>query len=124
MGAALAYYTLLSLAPLLVLVIRLLSMIWDAEGVRGELVQYLAGFMGKEAAEAVQSIIQNSVQRTEGIIASLLGLLTLAWGATSVIVIMVWVYYSAQLFFFGAVFTRLYAMRFGANPQNLISRGI
>jgi membrane protein len=86
MGAALAYYALLSLAPLLVLVIRLLSVIWDAEAVRGELVQYLAGFMGKEAAEAVQAMIQNSGQQREGVTASLLGLLTLAWGATSVVV--------------------------------------
>ena len=85
MGAALAYYALLSLAPLLVLVIGLLSIIWDAEAVRGELVQYLAGFMGKEAAEGVQAIIQTSSQRREGVIASLLGFLTLAWGATSVV---------------------------------------
>jgi len=85
MGAALAYYALLSLAPLLVLIIRLVSTIWDAEAARGELVGYLAGFMGTQAAEAVQAMIQNSNRRGGGWVASAAGLVALAWGATSVV---------------------------------------
>jgi membrane protein len=45
------------------------------------------------------------------------GISSVFGAAGSVIVIMVWVYYSAQLFFFGAEFTRVYATRFGSNPQ-------
>jgi membrane protein len=85
MGAALAYYALLSLAPLLVMIISLVSVIWAAEAVRGELVGYLAGFMGKQAAEAIQAMIQNSALKGGGLTASALGFLTLAWGATSVV---------------------------------------
>src|SRR5689334_9267240 len=73
LGASLAYYALLSMAPLLILLISLVSLIWDAEAVRGHLVQYLSGFMGKESAEAVQEMIRNSAQSGKGAIASLLG---------------------------------------------------
>jgi membrane protein len=85
MGAALAYYALLSIAPMLILVIRVLSLIWDGEAIRGELVRYLQGFMGPRAAEAIQAMIQNSAWQGGGWIASLLGFLTLAWGATLVV---------------------------------------
>jgi membrane protein len=85
MGAALAYYAILSLAPLLVLVIGAVSVIWDAEAVRGELVRYLQGFVGSQAAGAIQAMIQNTALKGGASLASVLGFLTLAWGATSVV---------------------------------------
>ncbi len=85
MGAALAYYALLSLAPLLILVISLIGAIWDAEAVRGEVVNYLESFVGRPAAETIQSLIQNSSLRGGGLMASILGFLALVWGATSVV---------------------------------------
>jgi membrane protein len=85
MGAALAYYALLSLAPLLILVISGVSLLWDAEAVRGEVVNYLENFIGRQAAEAIQGLIQDTSLKGGGVIASMLGFLTLVWGATSVV---------------------------------------
>jgi membrane protein len=84
MGAALAYYTMLSIAPLLVLIIGLASLVWDAEAVRGELTHHLEGFVGKQSAETIQALVQNT-SPGGSILTSALGFLTLLVGATSVV---------------------------------------
>jgi membrane protein len=85
MGAALAYYTMLSLAPLLILIIGVASLIWDAEAVSGELARQLESFVGVQAAATIQALIRNSSVKGGGITASVIGFLTLALGATSVV---------------------------------------
>lgn len=85
MGAALAYYTMLSLAPLLILIIGIASLVWDAEAVGGELAHQLESFVGRQAAETIQALIRNSTQKGGGITAAVVGFLTLALGATSVV---------------------------------------
>ena len=51
MGAALSYYTVFSLAPLLLIVVSVAGLVFGEEAVRGELFGQLAGLMGREAAE-------------------------------------------------------------------------
>jgi membrane protein len=85
MGAALAYYAMLSIAPLLILIIGIASLVWDAEAVQGELAYRLEGVVGSQAAETIQALIKNTGGKGGGIIASVIGFLTLVVGATSIV---------------------------------------
>ena len=57
MGAALSYYTVFSLAPLLLIVISIAGLVFGGEAVRGELFGELRGLMGDGAAEAVEALV-------------------------------------------------------------------
>src|SRR5450759_3239010 len=54
MGAALAYYTMFSIAPLLLIVISIAGLIFGVEAARGEIVGQLQGVTGQQGAEALQ----------------------------------------------------------------------
>ncbi len=85
MGASLAYYTVLSLAPLLMVVIAIASFALGREAARGALVAEVQNLVGTEGAQAIQSIIQHAAeQRTTGALASIAGFLLLLFGASSV----------------------------------------
>ena len=57
MGAALSYYTVFSLAPLLLIVVSVAGLVFGEEAVRGELFNQLQGLMGSDAAKAVQDLL-------------------------------------------------------------------
>jgi membrane protein len=84
-AAALSYYTMFSLAPLLLIAIAVAGSIFGEEAARGELVAQIQGLIGKEGAEAIQSMIQNT-QRSQsgGVIATIVGIATLLFGASGV----------------------------------------
>lgn len=84
MGAALAYYTMLSIAPFLLIVISLAGMIFGVEAARGEIAAQLQGLMGREGAEAVQKLLESASKPAEGVPAAAFGLVLLLVGATSV----------------------------------------
>lgn len=84
MGAALAYYTMLSIAPFLWIVISLAGMIFGVEAARGEIAAQLQGLMGREGAEAVQNLLESASEPAEGVAAAVAGLVLLLVGATSV----------------------------------------
>ncbi len=84
MGAALAYYTAFSLAPLLLVVIAVAGLAFGADAARGEIVGQLRSLVGKEGAEAVQTLLASASRPATSIPASLLGIATLFVGATSV----------------------------------------
>jgi membrane protein len=84
MGAALAYYTVFSLAPLLLLVIAVAGLVFGVEAARGEIVGQLRGLIGDEGAVAVQGLLKSASAPTETIWASIIGVATLIAGATSV----------------------------------------
>jgi membrane protein len=84
MGAALAYYTLFSLAPLLLLVISVAGLVFGAEAARGQVVTQFRGLIGEEGAVAVQGLLKSASHSGQGVAASLIGLVTLIVGATSV----------------------------------------
>jgi membrane protein len=84
-GAALAFYTVFSLAPVLIITIAVAGFFLGEEAARGEIVAQIQGLMGRAGAEAIESIIRNSRQQTSGIVATILGITTLLIGATTVL---------------------------------------
>ena len=84
MGAALSYYTIFSLAPLLLIVISVAGLFFGADAVRGELFGELRGLMGVDAAKAVEGILVSVSKPAEGITATLIGVAVLLVGATAV----------------------------------------
>ena len=84
MGAAISYYTVFSLSPLLVIVIAAAGLIFGEEAVQGQLVGQLQGFMGREGAMAVQTMLKAAHEPTGGIVATVIGSVLLLVGATTV----------------------------------------
>ena len=84
MGAALSYYTLFSIAPLLLIVIAVAGWFFGDDAVRGELTGALQGLMGEEGAKAVQGLLASVSEPKEGIIATVIGVFVLLLGATTV----------------------------------------
>src|SRR5512147_210581 len=86
MGAALAYYTLFSLAPLLLIVIAVAGLVFGPDAARGEILGQLRDLMGEEGARAVQAMLEAANKPGEGMVATVIGAVFLALGATSVFV--------------------------------------
>ena len=84
MGAAIAYYTLFSVAPLLVLLMALAGLVFGQEAAQGEIAAQLRDRIGPEAAAVVQELIRSVSQPTQGAIATAVSLVTLLLGASSV----------------------------------------
>lgn len=84
-GAALAYYTLFSLAPLLVIVIAVAALVFGQEAAQGKIVAELQWIVGAESARAIQGIIEKARAPAASLFATGLSLLTLFIGATGVV---------------------------------------
>ena len=84
MGAALAYYTMFSIAPLLLIVISVAGLLFGVEAARGEIVGQLRGLMGPQGAHAVQGLLESVSKPAESIAAMVIGGVLLLIGATSV----------------------------------------
>lgn len=84
MGAAISYYTMFSLAPLLVIVIAIAGALFGREAVQGEIVAQLSGLIGQEGASAVQGLIKSASEPAKGLIAGLISIVVLIIGATTV----------------------------------------
>jgi len=84
MGAALAYYTLFSIAPLLIIVMSITGLVFGQEAARGEIAGQLQSLMGEQGALAVQSLLKSVNKPTQGIAATVIGVILLLVGATSV----------------------------------------
>ena len=84
MGAALAFYTLFSMAPLLLLVIAISGLVIGTDTARDLIMTQLTGLLGEKGAGAVQSLLQAADNRTEGFVAASVSLATVVLGATSV----------------------------------------
>jgi len=85
LGASLAYYTLLSIAPLLVVVVAVAGMAFGREAVEGQIFWQTEGLLGPEGAAAIQKLIRSASHPTTGIVSSALGFLFLLLGASSVV---------------------------------------
>ena len=84
MGAALAFYTLLSMAPLLVLVITLAGLFIGHDEAQDLLMTQMSGLLGDAGAEGVQSLLAAAQNPEGGLIATIVSLATLVLGATTV----------------------------------------
>jgi membrane protein len=84
MGAALAYYTIFSLAPLLLIVIAVAGLVFGQDAVRGEIVDQLGGVIGRDSANAVQGLLKSASEPKQGLLSSAIGIVLLLVGATTV----------------------------------------
>jgi len=84
MGAALAYYTVFSLAPLLLIVIAVAGLVFGQEAARGEIFGQLSGLLGTDGARAVENLLDNLNRSDSGVLATLVGVAVLLVGATTV----------------------------------------
>ena len=83
MGAALAYYTIFSIAPLIVIAIAVAGFFFGADAARGEIFAQLRGLIGDEGATAIQGLVRSASQTGKGF-AAVAGVVTLLLGATTV----------------------------------------
>jgi hypothetical protein len=84
MGAAPSYYTLFSLALLLVLIIAIAGIVFGQDAAQSAIITQLQGNMGEEGATAVQGLVQAAREPYAGIIASIVGGVLLRMGATAI----------------------------------------
>jgi membrane protein len=84
MGAALSYYTVFSIAPLLVIVIAVAGIVFGADAARGAIVEQLQGLLGDDAARTIQEVLTNVSEPKKSAVATAIGFLLLLAGATTV----------------------------------------
>ena len=82
LGAALAYYTLFAIAPILLVATAVAGMVFGPEAVRGEIVDQLDQLIGREGARAVQGLLEGASQRRTGVLATVVGGITFIIAAT------------------------------------------
>lgn len=80
-GAAIAYYTTFSLAPILLLVIAIAGLVFGEDAVRGAILGQLGGLMGAEGAKALEDLIQSASNTGTGIAAGTISVILLAIAA-------------------------------------------
>src|SRR5918993_579832 len=85
MAAALAYYTLVSLAPLIIILIAIVGPFFGTAATENYIVGAIAGIAGEESARAVQAIVHNANQQGSGVLASVIGIVLLLLGAGAVV---------------------------------------
>ena len=86
LGASVAFYTLLSLAPVIVIAVAVAAVVYGQEAAQGRLASEIRGVAGPEVARTIQEIIRGAYKPRTGVIATLLGLATLVFGASSIFV--------------------------------------
>ena len=84
MGAAISYYTVFSLAPLLIIVIAMAGAVFGREAVQGQIVAQISGLIGQEGASLIQGIVASASETDKGLVAGLISLGVLMIGATTV----------------------------------------
>lgn len=82
MGAALAYYALFSLAPLLVIAIGIAGLAFGEQAARGEVFRSLAALVGADAAQAVEALVASARKPATGVLATIGGIVALLLGAS------------------------------------------
>ena len=86
LGASVAFYTLLSLAPVIVIAVAVAAVVYGQEAAQGRLASEIQGMAGPDVARTIQELIRGAYKPRTGVIATLLGLATLAFGASSIFV--------------------------------------
>lgn len=83
-GAAIAYYTVTSLAPVLIIIVAIAGLAFGQEAARGEISGQISGMMGKQSADLLQSALAGTSNKSSGIVASIVGVVTLLITASGV----------------------------------------
>src|SRR4051812_16696700 len=85
LGASVAFYTLLSMAPLLIIVVAIAGAFFGREAAEGQLVWQIQDLVGRAGAETVQSLLRSTQTSGAGVIASIIGTIALVLGATTAV---------------------------------------
>ncbi len=83
-GAAIAFYTVTSLAPVLLVVIAIAGLVFGQEAAQGAILDQLSGLMGRQAADVLQAALASASTKSSGIVATIVGLVTLLATASGV----------------------------------------
>ncbi len=86
LGASLAFYTLLSLAPLLLVVVTIGGLVFGREAAQSQVVWQVHQVVGPSGAKAIETLLDGAHNTQHGILATLLGVITLFFGASGVLV--------------------------------------
>jgi len=84
LAGSLAYFTVFSMGPLLVVVISFCSFFFKREAIEGKIYSILQGFVGNDTALQLQEIIRNAAVGGKGTVAAVIGIVTLLIGATTI----------------------------------------
>jgi membrane protein len=84
LGAALAFYTILSLAPFVVFVIAIVALVVGHSNAQAQITDQVQALIGAVGANAIRTVIEQAQKPTSGTFASIIGVVTLLFGASSV----------------------------------------
>jgi membrane protein len=84
LGAALAFYTILSLAPLVILVIAIVALVFGHSSAQNQLLGQVESMVGRQGSEAVKGMIEQAQKPASRAFASIIGVITLLFGASGV----------------------------------------
>jgi membrane protein len=83
-GAAIAFYTVTSIAPILLIVVAVAGLVFGREAAQGAITAQLSGLMGQQTADMLQTAVANSSNTSSGTIATIIGLVTVIATASGV----------------------------------------
>jgi len=85
LGAALSYYTLFSIAPILVVTVAIVGMVYGPAAAQGQISPWLERLLGSEGAQAAQFLLSHASNPAGGVVATIVGVISLFLGASSVV---------------------------------------
>ena len=83
-GAAIAYYTIFSIAPLLLISTAIAGVVFGQQAVEGAIADQLQGLVGRQSAEAIQEMVKGAANKTTGTVATVVSVVTLLLTASGV----------------------------------------
>jgi membrane protein len=84
-GAAIAYYSIFSIGPLIIVAISIAALFFEREGVQKEVTDAITGLLGQKGAEAINTMLADAGKPGEGIFATVIGTVTLIFAAIGVV---------------------------------------
>src|SRR4051794_34524085 len=86
MGAALSYYSVFSIGPLILIAVAIAGLVFGREAVQGQVTEALRGLLGEGGAQSINGMLASADRPREGIIATVVGIITLVAAALGVVV--------------------------------------
>jgi len=83
-GAAIAFYTVTSMAPVLLIVVAIAGLAFGRDAAQNAITEQLSGLMGQQTAEVLQSAVVSAAGKSSGILATIIGIVTLTATASGV----------------------------------------
>src|SRR5215210_4304396 len=84
LGAALAYYTIFAIGPLILIMVAIAGLVFGQEAAEGQIVTSIRGVVGDSGAEIIQETLKHAAKPDAGIVSSLIGTVTLLLAATGI----------------------------------------